>query len=1716
MSEALSFDQRWEALQTELLQRVEEKRAERLSQVPERALDWLALTPVWTLGLARACGFPSDGTDVRETLQRIESLGLCRSAPPPVVSQWEADAEPDPSLERFWMSSDQRSQHLARALRSGSRSSNLQEEIGDLAESILAARQQGVTLLPILDCWATLAAQKVPYHIGQRLLDEAGQAPPAQAVRWLEAARPLEEILKGELTAAFTRAVRRLEYRDRREVDLRLLTKYVKRPEQLRDFDELLQGPDDRWALHYIGAGGVGKTMLMRYLSVHRIPELGGSSARIDFDYINPDYPSRAPGILLVQLAEELRLQAPRGAAEDLFSSFFSQITTLHEQLTAKDLDEDPISSSAFEIALGHLVEAMQRLPQPVVLLVDTCEELSKIQLDGTIPRNVADTFRILEKLHDRYVKSRAEPEENVLVVFCGRRLLASAGYGWSVPETPHPERDYLRLHVMRGFDRQEAESLLDRFKVPERLREPILKQSPLLGFSLAGTGRAAPRHEEQYSPYSLDLHANWAQENPDLLPEEILDKRVDPFVRIRILRRLRPALSRLLPAIALLGRFDQDTLLAATQSDPQDFAELFRELADQEWATRQSGFVEVERELRPRLLAHVQNTHAADLERVRRPAIDHLKRKIVRDSGEVPSGEINPLEIEVALRLMRPFPEEAAEWWERLELGLARGAAPEWTEDLSRRLLAEEVGEDSPLRAAVAAALAAALHRARRKTDTVPLWQEVLTTADRHPRAEGVQRLWLRALAGLVGAGALGVSDLAGEIWKLPPPGLDAQLAASVVAAVERSTERLEEGTGSREEVDAFAELAGSLIARVQKLDPGLSAFLRTLAARLCLLQGRGDKARDHFGEALGVRKKIGTPRKGWIDWAAPDDLSARIALEFVRGAWARILPARAVHDKLEKVPGSHDTLDGDRLESARLQVSAALSVPDLSALEPTGIWHASEDPVCHAQRRFPPSAVTAALTLGEAGQIKEALGHLALAGGAIETAAGSYGGVLDAERAHLHLALRMRLRPHEGPSPGSPVLSASYSPSDGILAARWLATLPPSLRSGYPVYESRFWLRNRPLLSERNLGIRLLEQMDRSAAPEQLETLEELERAVEILELARLAQANRVPLPLPPTREVLPDWKDLLLRLTPSDRVAAELLRAWSLTDRLRHAIPDAIAERLGQRRAAWIAFDEGSVLALRVSAGGLQLLELACRCFHDLDDPVGLTLGQTALTLARCRGGDRKGLDAMGHVRDSYERCREQFSLLPWSDLRDLVRRAAVSPEDLGPSHWHSWMLRIAACLAWKEDGARAGRCTQSVVAALAEAFGGEGEGLLPPELDFLLREAEPRLEKAPRPGAKAVHLFGDELADTGVPGPVRLSLSSQGKLEAWPIPTGPLPLRVEGRLTYRAAGQGGGRVDYQRIDYQEERTNSVWLKPGFGPYRESAQDFLQLFGLREALRSLPDPQHELELRIELELPLAGIAWEALLALGAFSDPAHLPGFRRTLTHASRKERPLRSPVKLLSFGPTLAELRMSEAGWEPLRSDPRFRQESLGSEKLMYSPDLDPSVQVFHLVGRPISTTAGARMEITEVGLANTVGRGQILAARDLLYRLPEARLILLQANPKRSPERSGSDREKAAYLRVMAAELHAGGIPAVLTIPPLHEDLGAAVLRDIAEALRKPASSLAGPLLDALAAARLRIRESVSPLSEEGRLEQALDLTFYGSDTIDWKLPKEGA
>jgi hypothetical protein len=368
----------------------------------------------------------------------------------------------------------------------------LWDEAWVLGKELSQHHQSGEPLSAAVARWAELASglPPTPGPAGARLMEqvrlrtEAGENGEAQA--WLRAGKVLAEALQGDLATAVKDGEHALELAAWRARDLRQLRHFLERQDQIDEFERLVKSPRDQgWALHYIGLGGVGKTTLIRYITARRAPTMGMATARVDFDYLSPNYPGRRPGLLLLELADKLTWGGAATALGNPLTNLKVKIEELHAELDKHPDPADPLKHlkrERFGSALRAFTALLDSLGRMTVLILDTCEELTKLRPVGARLPNLEVTHEILRRVHD------ALPDR-VRVVFAGRRLLAQAGAGWSVnPDTGPPglaylpsKLEYLRLHVIRGFRDDEVDTYfnrIERIRLEGPMRAAILKRS--------------------------------------------------------------------------------------------------------------------------------------------------------------------------------------------------------------------------------------------------------------------------------------------------------------------------------------------------------------------------------------------------------------------------------------------------------------------------------------------------------------------------------------------------------------------------------------------------------------------------------------------------------------------------------------------------------------------------------------------------------------------------------------------------------------------------------------------------------------------------------------------------------------------------------------------------------------------------------------------------------------------------------------------------------------------------------------------------------------------------------------------------------------------------------------------------------------------------------------------------------------------------------------
>lgn len=1329
--------------------------------------------------------------EASRVLERIARSGLCSGA---VGDAPETETDPGARLSerRYWMTGQVRQQIVADVMRDPTQGMlTVQNELRVIGKSVRAAVAQGVPVLRAVQQWAQLAERAgdirqmadLLSHECDRLLTGTAPSEPnpsGAALGWIQAAAPLEELLKGELTPALDRARRQLDlFHRRRDDDQRYLRRFLRRPEQTDAVMKLLD--DDRaWALHFIGAGGTGKTMLMRYVSSVLGPELSASTARIDFDYLSPDYPAQKPGLLLAELAEELRLTA-EGPALSLFAHFDEQLAMLHEQRSS--------TGGRAQVSVQSVVEmfgmALAALPPPVILLIDTCEELAKVRPDGTSPEGVTRTFALLQQLH------RTVP--GLRVIFAGRRPLARSGAGWRARDGSElPDRPYLRLQEIRGFTEAEAVCYLDTEGVPAQLQEPILTQAR----EHAEPDRfrydppdQPPAQEPRFNPYDLSGWAVLARQKDGarLTPQDIRSADSDRYIELRIIRRIRYQPVKLaLPALGLLGRCDPALLRAVLPGLP-DFDRMFRELRQQEWISRRgSTLYEMDDGLRRRLLAHYERAEPDQVAVAYRRAAEYLERRTLDE----PLDTLLPLHFDTAMRVLQREPQRAAQWWARAEQRFADEEQYGWARQLVEFMLGPEgscaeldtTGPRSPeaaaLRAGVLATQLACFTHTRPTADRRSGWLEVEALLPSYPDPQLASQLSFRAILGKIAAGIVPhlqptpdeISAL-DSLWE-PPPAAEwsANSMAAFIAAVEAIVERAEQDRADGRWSAAVRRLDLDQVARVgvfetnedPRMPLDLAAFAAALAGRAAVRQGKLSAAAQWFIRAgqLAAADHL-TASQWWLDWCAPDDLTARIRLEIARGMYPAIFGPGAVLGMIRVGElGPPASIDAERLASAVLTLEAALGTATalswVSGLDPqTVVQHTQRfQPARNAHRAFPPLATTFAEGLAAAGLVDTALDLLTASTRGYEQSGDKLDAATQAERASLRIIRQMRLR-DEGFGLGARlVASADVADAelrwalDGLDGAKAAATGPAQISLGsdssrgdlaawrharWRTLSTRAWDTGQLLAFARDL--RPADELNLSAYLSVATALDYLE-AAELAEQAGRSNAEF-------ERSVLPasfaeewwehhdDQPEYALRL---------MLRSAVLRPSLprKAAVPRNLLDRLGQRRAAEIALDEGEMLALRLPGRARPILDLADEWFSGCGDYVGAVITQATSALVLARLGLRR--PASDLLFGSTASDMRMVSFLP--SMADLSRRAETTRptedaassgttlDELEPRGWRPWLIRLTTCAVWAGSDQRRASRLRLLQDWIAEHYGvvqlkpgvaGDAEVAVPAELD-----------------------------------------------------------------------------------------------------------------------------------------------------------------------------------------------------------------------------------------------------------------------------------------------------------------------------------------------------------------------------------------------------------
>lgn len=1297
----LAFERQLE----ERLAGIRRQQAERLGRFAPESQTWLALVPAWTDRLADACQFPCGTASLETFVEEAQTLGLCVYTKTPALDE-------DGSVINFWMPDQARSQTLRDLGNTEQGQHVLQRLATDIGQRILKVREEQQTpeereknpVSEMVANWAELASHAGDLNECSQYLIKTithlvdAEKDTGRAQIWLAASKTLAQALGGSLEAARRVGENCIEREYRRTQDVRHLKCFKPINDQVEAFKRLLKTPDEAntWALHYLGHGGVGKTMLLRYITGRLLTksdepqslpgkEMASPFSRIDFDYLSPEYPVRRPGQLLLELAAGLRPFITTESQKSQFDEFQNRALELHETLSQNPTPDNPLANirhERFAPMLNAFTGFLKLLPEPVVLILDTCEELAKVRSTGGVLPTIEATFEILSRIHDG--------APSVRVVFAGRRLLAQAGHHWLIPhnrltEEEHslPKRkDFLLLHEIRGFTEGEAEGYLAEnrgLNLDEKTQGALFDNS--LDSSSDTRIRWQPSQPDSadryFNPFYLSLYAGWLKEDPELATEDILSGKTDPYIEMRIVNRITDSSVRdALPAAVLLRRFDKDMLLPALKA-PEQLDEVYRKLSGQEWMNYQwdeelkANFLEIDRNLQDRLLAYYEQPARSHL-------LDEAKRKLGPTLGQLVRehrlSELTTDHVDAALRLLPA--KQGAELWADFELRVAREGNWHRTLRATERILGEEGAvkdKKHPLRAAVLATHIAALSHVMPGTALLPdnpllkSWQDVEQTADAHPDAELRHWLKLRAHVGRVAAfknPLMPISDYGGlhnltgslvsKFWRAhggelrkgtqAEGTLDAvarermnHLAAAFCAAIEGLIERAEKSIAAV--LISFKSIAeqvaySALSAQEVGISPNISAFLYALAGRCYAQAKKWDKVESMFDTAMQIAGEVSESTFGqqrWLDWHAPASLYDRIVLERLRiTAPLNVQSLSGRFDEWQhKAAGRLEYIDAEILVSFILKRQLAKGVVPAQTLEELArgeTYRPNRTPSCTAHKAAQPLVCTLALgwlALGDADRALNILTKRIKEAGSTREDAPT---VRAAERTKLHVIRRMRMYRR-----GSDMVNrfVRSSDPDEVLSIRQLialnrsfnpdALLQPGPNSSPALLHA--WWQSQTTLTREMAGdvVEMMAKIGRRALGSTKNIRSDMEKHLLLdWEEARLVAKNFKMAGLLPPVE----WSG------PS-RWYEELsfnsveevrigLRLCAFNDDLFPKM-GVLANRLGTRLVAELALEEGEMMALRLPKQAASLLTFSYELFAAVKDHAGATIAAIRFTIA-----------------------------------------------------------------------------------------------------------------------------------------------------------------------------------------------------------------------------------------------------------------------------------------------------------------------------------------------------------------------------------------------------------------------------------------------------------------------------------------------------------------
>lgn len=1721
-----------EAIEQSIEARLAKAEQLRWETLGRRPLRWLALLPEWTRPLALACEFPVGAEGLDAMLQRAQAAGLCEVRRESSIADLEE--------VRFWMPAETRAtlfdEWRAAGVKADDEAREIVAKVLAAPESVLNESATGVLR------WAVLAAAELSPKVATgeelkwRVMAALGDGNTGAAGEWIRAGELLGLLLGGEMELAAARARRQLSRHYRATQDARYLEEFVRREEQIEEIERLL-GPSEEWAVHFIGQSGVGKTMLMRYLC-NRPPDKGpdsppqpGCAARIDFDYIDPRFPLERPTRLLTELAEDLAANVTTASQEALRLAFGEAVTRF-EADRMETIQPNPLTtlgSPRFKDVVGAFADFLKSLPPPVLLVLDTCEELARLHPPGEDVPSIEAMFEIVEQIH------AAAPD--VRVAFAGRRWLtrkaANELRGLATPPAvmSAKPRPYMRMHAVRGFTRKEAVSFLREsrgLEIDDAMIEAVLENTLDRGKPASMEDAEGPDEKPRYSPIDVGLYASWIEWDSTLKPSDLAGGNQDVYVDVRIFRRIEsPEVRAAIPAAMLLERFDGATIAPALGGDAMARRQALDGLIEQEWTHLEGGpdpeqiVLSIDRGLLSRLQSYFARTpeRRRELERARSALVPHLERLFM-----TPTTEVAPDRIDSALKVLGPA--RAARLFDVLAERIADEGAWLWGESLCSLLLSPEREPQLPdsLVASVCALYVGVLNHRGAGGNLGALRENVVREAGKHPSPQARRVLDARGKLSLLAAAAadgdfeklnanaaltrgrllLGRSETAMAI----APGLLAAVEALIDAREERPCAIPAENISV-----CLAALAATFAD-----DETVRAHLLALEGRMRSMLGERKAARAAFGRVRRM-SLAGRPRSEFVDWVPPESLRHRIVLEILRFRLSTGSETSGFLTRCEASALKQGGVDAAQLFSLALQARLArgeLTEREVQSAERYEVSIGSYARTAPPHRSAPPLFVSIAECWLGVGRPRHALDLLLAREQSAASRRTDEDTTRDAALATVRILRRQRLRERFGL-----ISSLSLSPdpevrAETMAAGALIAGLRPP-RGTASTRDHAAW-RARILLDPRTEEPALAAMRAKAGGGASLHlALDRLE--AESVQLRwtrrgrrRVGRAGRM------ARSFAVSHDDASMR-EPLDEERLRLLlrRSALLEDR-----PSSLGAPAENRALLLgrLALEEGELMALRLPDRAIALLDLAERLMDESGDEAGAFIAALRKAIAEIHAGRSNA--ARADASGVFARYRALRRVKPELPPLESLPTTPLEQADHGGDPWREWTHRLEVYRRWCDAPS-----TRTGVATL---------------------DPEPETDLAPAIGAgglevrASVRRRGIASALTAIAG---LTVLGTGLLVG--ISNESALHGLLGGLAVLGAGIVSGFVGalcallYLTLVRRVFRTGSpvagfelsLVLSPGrseraldveahLDPWARGrlARIFLRVLRMlpprarwtakvqldEETIdRPLPDAlaiavarqpgRQFVPVRLAATASLSGLAWERWLLAGVARrddlSPEDLPPVWRVRSRG------------LLTFPPDLWLPQMS------ILSSPRWKPyiESSAAKGVSWGGQTDVNFgRATIALGFPALTRAGWRLRLDEEA---SLGRlddpsgssAQELVSPDRVAHVAPIAIVIGRPGGDLSPERWTAD-----GLRAFANETFLAGARAVITVPSLSSERTSEAILLLTEEISAWHSPPDSERLCGLAA-RLRgaVYESGGGLDEEerrARYDQALDVCLF--------------